>query len=50
VLGLARNSRLQQNIAGQLGEAKEHERTGQAARVFAEFSYRTRNSVTLSTA
>jgi hypothetical protein len=45
VFGLARNSRLQRKIASALGEAKqEHERTGQAARVFAEFSYRTRKS------
>jgi DDE family transposase len=45
VLGLARNSRLQQEIAAQLQKAKqEHESTGQAARVFAEFSYRTRKS------
>jgi len=45
VLGLARNSRLQEKIAGPLREAQqEHERTGQAARVFAEFSYRTRKS------
>jgi hypothetical protein len=43
--GLARNARLQRNIASQLQEAKQqHERTGKAARVFAEFSYRTRNS------
>lgn len=45
VLGLARNSRLQRKIAPQLQEAKEqHQRTGKAARVFAEFSYRTRKS------
>jgi hypothetical protein len=45
VLGLARNSRLQEKIAAQLGEAKqEHARTGQAARVFADFPYRTRKS------
>ncbi len=45
VLGLARNSRLQRKIAPAMGEAKqEHERTGQAARVFTEFSYRTRKS------
>jgi hypothetical protein len=41
---LARNSRLQQNVAGPLWEAKqEHERTCQATRG-AEFSCRTRNS------
>jgi len=45
VLGLARNSRLQRKIAPALREAKqEQERTGQAARVFTEFSYRTRKS------
>jgi hypothetical protein len=45
VFGLARNQRLQRKIAGAMGEAKqEHQRTGQAARVFAEFSYRTRKS------
>ena len=45
VLGLARNARLQRTIAPQLQEAKqEHRRTGKAARVFAEFSYRTRKS------
>ena len=45
VFGLARNSRLQRKIAPQLQQAKqEQERTGKAARVFTEFSYRTRNS------
>ena len=45
VLGLARNSRLQRKIAPQLREAKQqHQRTGEAARVFAEFPYRTRQS------
>lgn len=45
VFGLARNSRLRRNIARPLREAKqEHQRTGKAARVFAEFSYRTRKS------
>ena len=45
VFGLARNARLQREIAAQLQEAKqEHQRTGKAARVFAEFSYRTRKS------
>jgi hypothetical protein len=45
VFGLARNARLQRNLGSQLQEAKQqHERTGKAARVFAEFSYRTRNS------
>jgi len=45
VFGLARNSRLQRKIAGAMREAKQqHQSTGQAARVFAEFSYRTRKS------
>jgi hypothetical protein len=45
VLGLARNARLQRKIARPLREAKQqHQKTGQAARVFAEFSYRTRKS------
>ena len=45
VFGLARNSRLQRKIAPQLQRAKQaQEITGQAARVFAEFSYRTRKS------
>jgi Transposase DDE domain group 1 len=45
VLGLARNSRLRRNIAGPLRQAKQEcRRTGKAARVFAEFSYRTRQS------
>jgi len=45
VLGLARNSRLQRKIAPQLQEAKQtQETTGRAARVFTEFSYRTRKS------
>lgn len=45
VFGLARNSRLQRKIARAMRQAKqEHQRTGKAARVFAEFSYRTRKS------
>ena len=45
VFGLARNSRLQRKIARAMREAKqEHQRTGKAARVFTEFSYRTRKS------
>ena len=45
VFGLARNSRLQRKIAPQLREAKQqHEKTGKAARGFADFSYRTRKS------
>jgi len=42
---LARNPRLRRKIAGDLRQAKrEHQRTGKAARVFAEFPYRTRQS------
>lgn len=45
VFGWARNSRLQRKIAPAMREAKQqHQRTGQAARVFADFSYRTRKS------
>ena len=45
VLGLARNSRLQRKLAPQLRKAKQqHEKTGKAARVFADFPYRTRKS------
>jgi Transposase DDE domain group 1 len=45
VFGLARNARLQRKIAGAMREAKqEHQSTGQPARVFAEFSYRTKKS------
>jgi Transposase DDE domain group 1 len=45
VFGLARNSRLRRKIAWALREAKrEHRGSGKAARVFAEFSYRTRKS------
>ena len=42
VLGLARNSRLQRAIEKEMAEAKaEHHRTGHAARLFKNFSYRT---------
>jgi hypothetical protein len=45
VLGLARNSRLRRKIAAPMRQAKkEHQSTGKVARVFAEFSYRTRKS------
>ena len=45
VFGLARNSRLQGKIARVMREAKQqHQSTGKPARVFAEFSYRTRKS------
>lgn len=45
VFGLARNSRLRRKLARPLRAARqEHQRTGKAARVFAEFFYRTRHS------
>lgn len=45
VFGLARNVRLRRKVGGPLREAKqEQRRTGKAARVFTDFSYRTRNS------
>lgn len=45
VLGLARNARLRRKTAQELRQARrEHQRTGQAARVFTEFYYRTRKS------
>jgi hypothetical protein len=45
VFGLARNTRLRRKIAAPLRQAKrEQQRTGKAARVFAEFAYRTRKS------
>jgi len=45
VLGLAKNSRLLKKIGVELVQAKErYEETGQAARVFTEFLYRTRDS------
>ena len=45
VLGLARNSRLQKTLAPELAGAKAiYEETGQAARVFKDFEYRTRTS------
>ena len=45
VFGLARNQRLRRIIGRAMHEAKqEHRRTGQAARVFTEFFYRTRKS------
>ncbi len=49
VLGLARNERLVDEIAGELEEAKrQFEGTGQPARVFADFRYQTRSSWTRS--
>ena len=45
VLGLAKNERLKAEIAGELEQAAEqYHHTGQAARVFKEFSYQTRES------
>lgn len=45
VLGLAKNSRLQRAIGKELHDAKQQfEATGQAARVFRDFSYRTKKS------
>jgi hypothetical protein len=45
VFGFARNQRLRRKIARALRQAqREHQRTGQAARVFGEFSYRTDKS------
>ena len=45
LLGVAKNSRLLQKIGVELVQAKErYEQSGQAARVFSEFSYRTRKS------
>jgi len=45
VLGLAKNKRLKEKLAGPMAEAERcYRRTGKAARVFAEFSYRTLNT------
>jgi hypothetical protein len=45
VFGLARNSRLQQALGGELAQAREHfEQSGQATRIFRDFTYRTRKS------
>jgi len=45
LLGVARNQRLSSLIVPQMGEAQQqYAATGQAARVFAEFDYRTRKS------
>lgn len=47
VIGLARNQRLVKIIGGQMHEARlKHEQSGEPARVFTEFSYRTRKSWT----
>ena len=45
VLGLAKNPRLTAEIAAELAQAAEqYQRTGQAARIFKEFSYQTHES------
>jgi Transposase DDE domain group 1 len=45
VIGLARNPKLERILGGELRQARqEFERTGKAARVFKEFSYRTKKS------
>jgi len=45
VFGLARNERLEAEIADQLAQAQsEHEQSQQPARVFSEFAYQTRSS------
>jgi hypothetical protein len=45
VLGLAKNDRLRAEIAAELAQAAEHyQQTGQAARIFPEFTYQTRQS------
>jgi hypothetical protein len=45
VLGLAKNARLQRILGGELHEAKlQFEATGQASRVFKDFTYKTRKS------
>ena len=45
LLGLAKNTRLTQAIASEMAAAKaQHGRSGQAARVFKDFDYQTRNS------
>ena len=45
VLGLAKNKRLVERIARELEQARlAYEHSGEASRVFTEFSYRTRNS------
>jgi len=45
VLGLARNARLVRAIGGQMQQAREeYDRTGEAARCFRDFEYRTRKS------
>jgi hypothetical protein len=49
VFGLARNKRLQKIIGAQMHQARVlHQSTGKAARVFAEFDYRTKKSCSCS--
>jgi len=45
VLGLAKNARLEKHIADEMEQVRQQEaETGQAARMFKQFAYRTRNS------
>lgn len=45
LFGLARNTRLQRALGGELAQArKQFEQSGEAARIFRDFSYRTRKS------
>jgi hypothetical protein len=45
ILGLARNARLQRALGGELAQArKQFEQSGEATRIFRDFSYRTRKS------
>jgi hypothetical protein len=45
VLGLAKNERLSTELAAELAQARvQYEQTGQAARVFKDFAYQTRES------
>jgi hypothetical protein len=45
ILGLARNARLQRALGGELAQAREQfEQSGEATRIFRDFSYRTRKS------
>lgn len=45
ILGLAQNTRLRAEITAEMAAAKaEHERTGEEARVFKDFRYKTRDS------
>jgi hypothetical protein len=45
IFGLARNARLQRALGGELAQAREQfEQSGQATRIFRDFTYRTRKS------